>query len=249
MGARTDKTLACVVLALVIAGCGSSTAPSTTAGPTPAPGSNVAGSPGSSAQPTTAVPSSAEPSAIAGTGCELYAPKHHDVPTLEAMLPERVGQRTLYRWSVHGRCFVDLAYGGTPSGSDAVLKDADAIDPAHPLDLEHLSIAVAGRSDTKKDPPYFVWALARPATVEETTLGLTMLFGGASFVDVSAAMDFSSYHQGSMGGKTVYIGTKDMVEQSEHERGVPYLYETDDVLFLVVADDASWAVEAIKKLP
>jgi hypothetical protein len=170
-------------------------------------------------------------------------------PELEALLPERLGQRPLYRWSVRGRCFLDMVWAGTAEGVDGVIKSAESIDPTREIDIEHLAMAVAGRDDPAVDPPYFVWALAHPATEEEATLALTMMFGGASFEDVTAGLDYTTYTEARIGGKQVRIGTKAMIQQGEHERGLPYIYETEDVLFLVVADDAAWAAEAIKKLP
>ena len=40
-----------------------------------------------------------------------------------------------------------------------------------------------------------------------------------------------------------------MLDQTEHIRGRPYLYQTDDAMYLVVTDDDKWALEAIKQLP
>ena len=40
-----------------------------------------------------------------------------------------------------------------------------------------------------------------------------------------------------------------MLLQSEDQRGTPYLYQNDEAMFIVIADDEAWAEEAIGGLP
>ena len=52
-----------------------------------------------------------------------------------------------------------------------------------------------------------------------------------------------------MAGKEVYVGATDMLEQTDHQHGKPYLYQTDATMFVVITDDAAWAEEAFEQLP
>ena len=167
---------------------------------------------------------------------------HHDAPSLEAMLPTRVAGRDLATWSVGGRCWMEFIFD-----DDAVIEQLLA-ETSHP-DLSHLAQAVAGRSDTAADPPYFVFAANRPESGNEIDLTLLLLMGGTSFRDAEAGSNLRNYDEATIAGKTVYVGSADMVAQTEHQRGKPYLYQTDDALFIVITDDAAWAEEAIEQLP
>jgi hypothetical protein len=44
----------------------------------------------------------------------------------------------------------------------------------------------------------------------------------------------------SLGGKSVLRGTTAMVDQTAHVRGLPYLYNSGDVRYVVVTDDPAW---------
>ena len=55
--------------------------------------------------------------------------------------------------------------------------------------------------------------------------------------------------QATIAGKQVYVGTADMLAQDTHQRGRPYLYQTDRYVFLVITDDDAWAAGAIGQLP
>ena len=110
-------------------------------------------------------------------------------------------------------------------------------------------MAVAGRSDTKTDPPYFVYAVNRPQAQAEIELSLGLLMGGTGFRDLDTATRLDTYDQANVAGKEVFVGTTDMLRQSEHQRGKPYLYQTDDTMFLVITDDAAWAEEVFEQLP
>jgi hypothetical protein len=108
---------------------------------------------------------------------------------------------------------------------------------------------VAGRSDTKSDPPFFVFAAVRPANDDEVQLALLLLFGGARFHDVALASLLAYYKSETIGGKQVYVGTPDMLDQDTHQRGRPFLYQNDQYMFLVITDDDAWAADAIAQLP
>lgn len=117
------------------------------------------------------------------------------------------------------------------------------------IDVTNLAYGVAGRSDTETDPPFFVYGATRPLAEDEIALALYLLFGGAGFHDPATASDLSRYTDQTIEGKQVYVGTADMLDQSEHQRGRPYLYQTDDYMFLLVTDDDAWATDAIRQLP
>ena len=46
-----------------------------------------------------------------------------------------------------------------------------------------------------------------------------------------------------------YVGRPDMLRQSEHRRGSPYLYQTDAYMFLLITDDEAWAEDALQQMP
>ena len=75
------------------------------------------------------------------------------------------------------------------------------------------------------------------------------LFGAAGFSQPFAAGNLDLYDVRMIGGKTVHVGSADMVNQNDHQRGIPYLYENDDYTFLVLSEDPAWAEEAIAALP
>jgi hypothetical protein len=117
--------------------------------------------------------------------------------------------------------------------------------------LAQLAYGVAGRSNTKTDPPYFVFGAARPQTEEQIAVALFMMFAGARFhtPNPAKAADLTAYQEKSIAGKQVYVGTVAMLAQDEHQRGRPYLYQTDAYMFLMITDDDSWAADAIGQLP
>jgi hypothetical protein len=173
---------------------------------------------------------------------------HHQAPELEATLPSRVAGRPLARWSVVGMCWLETILDGAVDPVE-FLREVDTADPARTIDPLHLRYAVAGRSDVSHDPPYFVFGAARSQSDEEIQLALLLLFGGAGFDDPAVAADLGGYEQRTIANRTVYVGTADMLHQTEHQRGRPYLYETDDGMYLIVTDDEDWALDAIKQLP
>jgi hypothetical protein len=173
----------------------------------------------------------------------------HQVPELEGLLPASVAGRSLARWSVRGPCWVQVVTGLPPADIDGYVARLESSDDPGRIDLAHLAYAVAGRSNTKNDPPFFVFGAARPQDGDELTVTLAFLLGGASFHDLDNAANLTNYDERTIAGKQVYEGTVDMLNQGEHQRGRPYIYQTDDYLFVVITDDDAWAADAIGQLP
>ena len=136
-----------------------------------------------------------------------------------------------------------------PASIDPFVAQFKTSSNPNPIDDTNLVYGVAGRSDTKTDPPYFVYAAARPANNDEIDLVLYLLFGGARFHDIAAASDLTHYQAQTIAGKQVYVGTADMLAQDTHQRGRPYLYQSDQYVFLVITNDDAWAAGAIDQLP
>lgn len=220
------------VLVATLIGCGSAVRNQTTTAP--------------SVAPSIAAVASAPPSA--GERCDgANATLLHQVPELEAVLPASVAGRQLARWSVRGRCWIEIAFNLPPAEIDAMIVELQASNDPHGGDLDHLTYGVAGRS-VLTDPPFFVFGAGR-GTQDEVEATLDLMFGLTGFTDVKNAPDLSLYEERTIAGKTVYVGRADMVRQSEHQRGRPYLYQTDEYMFLVITDDDAWAEDAIRQLP
>ena len=240
---------ATVVLALTLVGCGTA---ATTISPSGFVGATL---PGSTAAASLTPISPSSPAATASAASETVdcdttnVTLLHQAPELEALLPASVAGRQLARWSVRGRCWLKVASGRSPSEIDALLAEFVTAEDPRPIEESSLTYAVAGRSDTKADPPYFVFVAARPVTDKEVGLALLLVFAGALFIDPVRAGDLSVYEERTIAGRQVYVGTVTMLSQNEHQRGRPYLYQTDDYMFLVLADDEAWANDAIAQLP
>lgn len=174
---------------------------------------------------------------------------NHQAPELEALLPASVAGRALAKWSVRGSCWVQVVTGLPPAEIDEYLTQFEASNDPRSIDLAHLMYGVAGRSNTTEDPPSIVFGAARPQDADEGTVTLGFLLGGASFHDLDKAADLANYQERMIAGKQVYEGTVDMLTQGEHQRGRPYLYQTDDYLFVVITDDDAWAADALGQLP
>jgi hypothetical protein len=149
---------------------------------------------------------------------------------------------------LRGRCWPEFLLTAKAGGVDSFVKTFETPGGA-PIDLDNLAYGVAGRSDTSTDPPYFVWVATRPLDEDEIGLALYLLLGGAGYHDVAAGIDLDNYEEQTVAGKDVRIGTEDMLPQNEHQRGRPYLYQTEDHMFVVVTDDDAWAADAIGQLP
>jgi hypothetical protein len=139
--------------------------------------------------------------------------------------------------------------GQRPADIDRLLEPF--VTPSDPggAALANLTYGVAGRSDTKADPAYFVFVAARPEPQDQIDVALVLLFEGAGYRDVSTALDLAGYDERTIAGKQVYVGTDDRLDQTEHQQGRPYLYQTDTHMFIVVTDDDRWAADAIGQLP
>jgi hypothetical protein len=237
------------VIVLSISAC----SPAATASPIPngsqTPSSTRSVGPGSS--PSASAVAAASP-VIPPARCdtpETNTTLQHQAPEVEAMLPSTVAGRSLARWSVRGRCWAELVIGDRPTEIDAFLAPFDTSNDPGGKALASLTYGVAGRSDTKTHPPYFVFVAARPQTEGQITVALVLMFAGAAFHDVPKAIDLTAYEERTIAGKHVYVGTEAMLDQGEHQRGRPYLYQTDTNMFMVVTDDDGWAADAIGQLP
>ncbi len=236
---------AIIVLAFIIAGCGAATTGSSSGSVGPAQTAAA------SSEPTSPPSAASTPSTAAGTDdCDTTnVTILHQAPAFEAILPASVADRPMAKWSVSGRCWLKVVTGLPPSELDGLLAELQTAEDPRPVDVSSLTYAVAGRSDTTGDPPYFTFVTARAATDKEIQLALFLLFGGAAFRDPATAGDLSAYEERTIAGKQVYVGTTEMLAQNEHQRGRPYLYQNDDYMFLVIADDDAWVADAIGQLP
>jgi hypothetical protein len=242
-----------VVAALIAAGCSGSTAgASTSAGSPPAATATSTPTQPAAAQTQTSAPQpagSALPSS-ATTPCAFLASLGlpHQAPEIEAVLPATVAGRHMSRWSVRGECWLELVFNKQSDIALFLAAFTTAANP-NPNDPTQLVYGVDGRSNTTTDPPYFVFAALRPQNSDEIGAAVALLTGGALYVNPSTASDVTQYAQQTIGGKSVYVGTLAMLAQNSHQRGKPYLYETDQWLFLVITDNAAWAADAIGQLP
>ena len=141
-----------------------------------------------------------------------------------------------------------MALDGAPIAVDDFVEGIET-PGGEPINLDNMAYAVAGRANTSTDPPYFVWAATKPVDDDELNLTLILLFGGAGYHDVAAGIDPRNYTQQTIAGKEVQVGTDDMLDQDDHQRGRPYFYETNDHVFVLVTDDDTWAADAIGQLP
>jgi hypothetical protein len=106
------------------------------------------------------------------------------------------------------------------------------------LALNDISVAVDGRSDTANDPPYLILAYelaGHPGEEWPDTIGL----------DNPAA---AAFQEADIAGKHVLVGEEAAMEQTEHARGRPYVWNSPKVHYLIVTDDPSWAAEALGAL-
>lgn len=152
----------------------------------------------------------------------------HSAPDLEEMLPDLVAGRAMTKASHVGADVFDIATAAEAQANEADLARLG-------LSLADVSRAAAGRSDVDDDPPYFVMAY-RFAGVRAETLPMELGIDRA---------DAGSWTRAIVGGKPVLVGTDDMLVQSEHVLGRPYVYNVDDVRFIVATDDEAWAADAL----
>ena len=210
------------------------------------PSSNSAALPAASPTP---VPSSSAAVTTTASTCSLASSGvfPHQAPEIEAILPASVAGRPLTRWSVRGRCWLEQVFSNQAAIDPFVAQFKTSANP-NPIDDTNLVYGIAGRS-IETDPPFFVYAAVRPANNDEIGLVLALLFGGAGFHDIAGATDLSHYKAQTIAGKQVDVGTADMLTQDTHQRGRPYLYQTDQYMFLLITDQDAWAADAIGQLP
>jgi hypothetical protein len=130
-----------------------------------------------------------------------------------------------------------------------VVSEAATSASPRPVDPDQLVYGVAGRSDIETDPPYFVFAAVRPHHEVEIDLALMLLLVGAGYTDIAEGRDLGNYESRTMDGKQIWVGTPEMLPQDEHQRGRPYLHQTQTHVFIVVTDDDTWAAAALAALP
>ncbi len=164
----------------------------------------------------------------------------HQAPEVEALAPATVDGRDLSIWSVKGDTWLEVA-GMTPGEISTVRKTVAEAG----VSLDDVAQVIAGRSSVEEDPPYFVYIYRIPPGASDAVLPLAI--GTAGFKN---GLDPSQFQTSTLGGKQVYVGTEDMLDQSEHQRGRPYWYEIDDqTLAIVVTDKEDWAIDALRQLP
>ena len=199
----------------------------------PAPASATLGASATSTTPGAA--------ASASSPTEFASGRPNGDPDLAAMLPASVSGQALAYESYRGRDLFTGLFGLTDADVTSIGTALATVD----LSVDDVSLAVDGRSGPD-DPPYFVNALrikGLPTDQWQSKLGLDP---GALEVDHLTAGTFTS---ATVGGKAVLRGTLDMVDQTTHVRGIPYVYRTGDVQFVVITDDPAWAADALRQLP
>ena len=173
------------IVALGACGAAVPSGPATSA--TPGPSASASGSSVVTTSPT----GSSAAERCHGDASVMY----HDAPALEATLPTQVAGRDLATWSVADRCWLEILID-----DDARIEEvlANGGDPAA-IDVSRIAMAVAGQSDTKTDPPYFVYAVNRPQAQAEIELSLGLLMGGTGFRDLDTATRLDTYEPGQRG--------------------------------------------------
>lgn len=223
-------TRASLAVVLLLAACAS--APEATPAATPEATSSATATPTPTAAPTPAT----TPKTTA-TLPESILPSDedfHDAPELEALLPAVVAGRPLFRWSVRGANY--FSHVGFLTDEELANLEGDLATEGYILD--DFSQGTAGR-DTSDDPPYFVIVL-------HVRGFLARDLPRESNLDHPEAGDFG---QVMIAGKQVWRGVPEMVTQTEHLRGTPYVYESGEYLFTIVTEDEAWAADALAQLP
>lgn len=170
----------------------------------------------------------------------------HEAPALEALLPASIAGAALTRWSVRGRCFLEMLTDGAGDGSagllDALVHGLEAPDDGDGLVVDDLAAAVGGA------PPSFVVAAARTPGTDEAALARQLLFAAAGFRDPRYALDGVGFVEHAIAGCRVLVGTPRMLRKATGQRATPYVIERPDAVFVVVAAKRPWAEEAIAGL-
>jgi hypothetical protein len=164
----------------------------------------------------------------------------HEAPDLEGTMPTVVSGRPLVTWSVAG------------DGFWRVMGKADARSVLGPeleatgVSAGAIEMAVAGRQDADRDPPYILFGLRfgdiRAVELPQSANALAM---DVASIDPNRGED---WYDAKVAGRPVLVGNREMVRQDRHHRGLPYVYRSGRTLYVVIADDESWAEDAIGKL-
>jgi len=176
-----------------------------------------------------------------GIGQAQHFDFDHGASDLEATLPAQVDGRPLIKWSICGLEFW-RAVGRKPGANDEAKLQALG------LSRDDMAMAVAGRADARRAPPYIVWAvrfggLTGYALREPLPSYLAM---AVMRVDPNRGDGFKD---ATLGGRSVMVGNRAMVNQNNHHRGLPYVYLTDSAIYAVITEEERWAAEAIRALP
>jgi hypothetical protein len=169
----------------------------------------------------------------------------HEAEELEPLLPVAIQGRDMATWSASGQCWLDMAFP-TEAGLIEISKIVEEWD----VDVADLRMALAGRSDTATDPPYFVYVMSIPDDTDAYDLATFLLLGmivGPENVD--ATISGFDTETTTVGGREVYVNRTDVVPQNEHQRGRFYWYTTATHEYLVLTEDEAWAADAFSQLP
>jgi hypothetical protein len=166
----------------------------------------------------------------------------HEAPDVEALAPRAVNGLPLTTWSVKGDGWLELA--GLSSADSAALRQAIAEGGGS---IDDCAQVISGRTSVEDDPPYFVYLYRVPAGAAAFEAILPLVIGTAGWKN---GLEPDRFETATLGGKEVFVGTVDMLEQSEHQRGRPYWYEIDNqTLAIVITDQEAWAIDALRQLP
>ena len=166
----------------------------------------------------------------------------HNAPALEAVLPKTVAGRDLTIWSVAGWCWVLIGVGAEALAQFRPIASAESIQ------IETMQYALAGRSNTEDDPPYFVHVLRYPEDQTTNEFAIYLFWGSIGVLDPES-LDLFALTSQVVGGKEVLYAPPELLDQSEHSRGGAYLRDAGDYLFAVLTDDLAWAEDALTQLP
>jgi len=220
-----------LALVLALLACSGPTAGPASTSPSPSSAAGASLAPGASLPPEIA------DCVVAGNG-----DYPHNAPALEAVLPKTVDGRDLTSWSVAGWCWVQLSVGAEGAASFRPVASAEA------LQIETMQYALAGRSSTEDDPPYFVHALRYPEDQATNEFAIYLFWGSIGVLDPDS-LDLFAMTSQIVGGKEVLFAPPELLSQSEHSRGGAYLRDAGDYLFAVLTDDLAWAEDALTQLP
>jgi hypothetical protein len=221
--------IACVAAALALTACAAGT-------PQGSPTTSAGGSPTTSE----AASATANPSGPFGA-CGDPNEHPHDLPSLEAVLPVKIANRDMLRWSAAGWCLVGLSLP-----EPYLTQFKGAIESEH-FDVAALQYAIEGRSFLD-DPPFFVHVVPRSADQETSDLRLFFLERSIGVLDMQT-FDLNALSSMTVRGKSVLVGPAGLLQQDDHQRGGLYWYESADYTFAVVTDDPAWAADALRQLP